>query len=432
MTLKKMSFVLISFSLVALGCATKEKQVSVSMNNRSYRDMRQHTFNESESIHFGVIGMSPDGGSFAYVSDEYKHSDIFIKGVNSKAVKQKTDNSGANEYPAFSPDGTKLAFASNRNGNWDIFILNVNGGKATRQITFGKENCIAPSWSHDGKKIAYNKLSASTHAWEIWIYNFENGSYSSLTNGVNPLYSPVNDTIVFQRGNTKGWYALWMVDDEGREETNILTSNDEGYFDPSWSYDGTKIVFASGGKTIAAGKAQGAAEFEGKTKEEAFNVKERRGSNIWVINRDGSDLTRLTEDDKAHFWCPRFSSDGRVYFISEQKIGKAASVTNIFSVLPEFINTAQPAEVAKPRPVIAEKPPEVVVIKPPVIIETPIKKEEEPKAPNKVVEEAKSPNKTEEDTTAPNKAAEDANPPTKAAEDTTAPNKGAEGTPTPQ
>jgi len=388
LTLKKLSFVLLSLSLV-VSCASEEKRVGTAgMSHRSYRDMRQHTFNENETIHFGVIAMSPDGGTITYVSDENKHSDIFIKGVNSKAVIQKTDNPAQNEYPAFSPDGTKLAFASNRNGNWDIYILNVNGGKAIRQVTFGKENCVAPTWSHDGKKIAYNKMSASTHAWEIWIYNTENGSYSSLTNGVNPVYSPVNDTIVFQRGNIKGWYALWLIDDEGREETNVLSSNDEGYFDPSWSYDGAKIVFASGGKSTIAGRVQNAAEFEGKT------LKERTGSNVWVINKDGADLTRVTDDDHAQFWCPRFSADGRIYFISAQKMGKAGSVTNIFSVLPEFVNTERPVEVKRPAPIpapVVEKQPEVVTIKPPVITEAPIKAVVEAPIKPAIIEEPAKP-----------------------------------------
>lgn len=365
--------------------------------------MRQHTFNETETIRYGAIGLAPDGGAFAYVSDENKHTDIFIKAVNSKAVTQKTDNPSQNDYPAFSPDGTKLAFASNRNGNWDIYILNANSGKATRQVTFGKENCIFPTWSYDGKKLAYNKLSSSSHQWEIWIYNIETGSYSSLTNGFNPVYSPVNNTIVFQRGNIHGWYSLWIVDDEGKEEMNVLSSNDEGYFDPSWSFDGSKIVFASAGKTVIAGKVMVTTEFEGKTnKVEGIDIKERYGSNIWVINRDGSDLTRLTDDSKAHFWNPRFSSDGRIYFISEQKIGKAGSVTNIFSVFPEFVNTERPAEVTRRPPAgngggsisapamsaPVEKQKEVVTIKPPVIEEAPIKLSEEPARPSTVIEDA--------------------------------------------
>lgn len=387
--LKKAILILLPLSLLVVACESDQVKVSVKMNARSYRDMRQHTFNENEKMHYSSVATSQDGATIAFVSDENDNSDIFIKGVNSKSVIQKTDNPAADDYPAFSPDGTKLAFASNRNGNWDIYILNVNSGKATRQITFGKENCEAPSWSHDGKKLAYNKFSNSTHMWEIWIYNFETGSYSSLTTGRNPVYSPVNDTIVFQRGNTKNWYALWLIDDEGKEETNVLSSNDEGYFHPSWSSDGSKIVFASGGKTIIAGKVEVTTESDGKTKKDTFDIKERRGSNIWVINRDGSDLTRLTDNDKAHYWGPKFSADGRIYFISEQKVGKDDNVTNIFSVFPEFVNTERPVEAVKRPASAAEKRPAAVVEKhpvaaaekPPVVVETPITAEEEIPAP---------------------------------------------------
>lgn len=349
--MKKAAFTLLLISIVIAACnaeasAAEQKTKTAAPSRRSYRDMRQHTFNEKEGVHIGALAVSPDGGMLAYVTDENMNSDIFVKGANSKTVAQKTDNPAADEFPAFSPDGNSLAFASKRNGNWDIYLMYLNGGKAPRQLTTGRNDKLSPTWSHDGKKIAYSRRS-STGLPEIWIYNLEKGTFSFLATGENPVYSPVDDSIVFQKLNNKGFFSIWVTDDEGMEEVNILTSNTEGYFSPSWSYDGAKIIFISGMmKQINAAKGQASPERAAKTAkgenaiEDTFDVTERKGNNLWVINRDGANLTRLTDNEKGAMSCPRFSRDGRVYFINSE-----GATPNIFSVIPEFVTTdsAQPS-----------------------------------------------------------------------------------------
>lgn len=340
--IKRTPLSLLAIGLFVTACQAPPPKVEVQVQH-SYRDMRQHTSNEADNVKISSIAISPDGSTLAYASSINKNLDIFIKGVNSKATTQKTDNPANDSFPAISPDGTKLAFASRRNGNYDIYVMNMGGGKATRQITFGQEDEIAPSWSHDGKKIVYSKKSLVSNDWEIWNYNLETGSFSSITNGFNAVYSPTNDTLVFQRANSKHWYSLWITDDEGKEETNILTSDTEGYFNPSWSADGYTIAFVSGGKTIVGGQVIVTTEKKNKEKEvNTYEIEERRGTNIWLVSSDGSDLTRITDSDKAKYSEPKFSSDGRLYFISEQN-----NVSNIVSVIPEFINTASQARAAE-------------------------------------------------------------------------------------
>lgn len=343
-TIKKTAFAPLFISIVIAVCnagawASEQKSAAPTTGRRSYRDMRQHTFNEKEGVHVGNLAISPDGGKIAYVSDENTNPDIFVKGVNSKMVAQETDNPAADEFPAFSPDGNMLAFASKRNGTWDVYLMYLSGGKAPRQLTTGRNDKLSPTWSPGGKKIAYGRRSP-TGSPEIWIYDLEKGTFSFLTIGENPAYSPASNLIVFQRLNNKGFFSIWAADDGGAEEVNIITSNTEGYFSPSWSHDGAKIVFISGGKPIVGGKGQASPERAAKTAkgenavEDTFDITERRGNNIWVINRDGGNLTRLTDNDKGSLSCPKFSRDGRVYFINSEGV-----TPNIFSVIPEFVTT---------------------------------------------------------------------------------------------
>lgn len=331
---------LAALSADVLAADQKSKQPPVS-NRRNYRDMRQHTFNEKDAIHIGSLAVSPGGRSVAYVSDENKKMDIFIKEVNSKTIAQKTDDAFSDTSPAFSPDGKKLAFASKRNGTWDLYLIFLTGGKEPRRLTVGRHEKTSPSWSHKGNKIAYNRKSASGRE-EVWVYNLENGTFKFVTEGENPAYSPTDDTIVFQRLNNKGYFSVWAADDEAKEEVNIITSNTEGYFNPSWSQDATKIIFLSTDKPgVVVDRAPKNPKQE-TPPDESLDIMEKKGVNIWVVNRDGSNTTRLTDNDKPSLSSPKFSRDGRVYFINWQ-----GGTPNIFSVIPEFVNTDAPTAASK-------------------------------------------------------------------------------------
>ncbi|MDI6795613.1 MAG: DPP IV N-terminal domain-containing protein [Desulfatibacillaceae bacterium] len=323
-------FLFLMAPLMLLGCATS-KQLTLVGPGHTFRDLRQHTFSSSKDISYFDVNISPDAKLMAFVKEERGNKDIYIKEVNSKAMTQKTFHPGQEIQPAFSPDGTKLAFAANWHGNWDIFVINVEEGKATRQITFSDENEISPSWSKDGKKIAFSRFSRSGWRWEIWTFDFETGAFTNLVPGLYPTFAPTDNILAFQRPNEASkekYYGIWTITESGIRETMILSSEDEGYINPTWSPDGAKLVFAAGGKEVARAELwtqkEGQLFFEGQ-------ILQKRETDIWTINRDGTNLTQLTGHDGPD-WNPSWARDGRIYFSS-----KRDGYYNIWSVIPEFI-----------------------------------------------------------------------------------------------
>jgi dipeptidyl-peptidase 4 len=108
--------------------------------------------------------LSPDGQSVLYVKGGqiYRAKVAPMPPMLGVTAAQKMDTGekpfitawGNNNLPRWSPDGTKVAFSSNRTDHSFIGIYDVK----TRTVSFiepGVDRDSNPTWSHDGKHIAF-------------------------------------------------------------------------------------------------------------------------------------------------------------------------------------------------------------------------------------------------------------------------------------
>lgn len=89
---------------------------------------------------------SPRDGLIAYTCRNDRFFHICVVEPNGKNRRQLTTGSWDDESPSFSPDGRHLAFSSARGGKRDIYIMDLDGSNVER-LTFNGANNTSPDWA---------------------------------------------------------------------------------------------------------------------------------------------------------------------------------------------------------------------------------------------------------------------------------------------
>ena len=158
---------------------------------------------------------------------------------------------------AVAPTDDAILFNSIGTGGRDLYLLHLADLKVTR-IAETPDYQTAPSFSPDGLRIVYAAGVPGDRADHIFTMRQDGSAKTQLTdidaNDTSPRFSPDGKTIVFARDKTYNWGGLaanWepggvicLIDVDG---TNLrqLASDEDFAFEPYFSLDGTRIVYAT-------------------------------------------------------------------------------------------------------------------------------------------------------------------------------------------
>jgi len=233
------------------------------------------------------FALEPSGESIVFHSDRDGDYEIYaVNADGSGSAVQLTDNSAWDGDARRSPDGTKIVFTSNRHEGQegtDIYVMNSDGTDQERlTFTYSGRSSADPSWSPDSQRIVFSSQLGGTNcsADEIYVMDVDGSNQTPLTDNAddyecnfgypdywdrNPSWSPDGTQIIFaaKRGEDSG---IYVMNADGTGQSRLA----DGYLTPSWSPDGTQIAFSLMGNNGAP--------------------------DIYVMDADGSAPTPLTYD----------------------------------------------------------------------------------------------------------------------------------------
>jgi dipeptidyl aminopeptidase/acylaminoacyl peptidase len=100
---------------------------------------------------FTVTAIEPDGD----LKWEYKYvTQVWIINTDGNSSPRQLTSKENSSQPTFSPDGKQIAFVRPVDGRGQIFLLSLDGGEAI-QLTRFKYGAAAPRWSPDGKQLLF-------------------------------------------------------------------------------------------------------------------------------------------------------------------------------------------------------------------------------------------------------------------------------------
>jgi Tol biopolymer transport system component len=210
----------------------------------------------------GGISVSPDGKKIVFAGYYYNISDTLtqkkLEGSHIMTIPvsggkpfQLTSNPPMGDgFPTWSPDGKTIAFmrvgkinANNTSAiSFDIYTIPADGG-TPKKITSSSDRVGKGriNWSPDGKWIGFFSDDKA-----IKVISPEGGNSKIVLNDVEPdiidglSFSPDGNKIAFSNKN-----KIFTIDLSGENKTEVKTGLDEIHTMPAWSPDGKKIAFSA-------------------------------------------------------------------------------------------------------------------------------------------------------------------------------------------
>jgi TolB protein len=237
--------------------------------------------------------------------------EVYVSDYDGANQTRVTANRRLNVNPSWSPDGRSIAYASYARIHPQIFVSNVYQG--TREtLTDDKSSAYMPVFSPDGSRIVFVSMRDGNS--ELYLMNRDGSGVRRLTNNPTidstPTWSPTGTQIAFT-SDRSGRAQIWLMDADGLNQRR-LTFNESWADRATWSPAPYNEIAYSGQTgpgfdirvyDVATGQTRTMTDGVGTNESPAFSPNGRHIAfsssrlgkfHIFSIARDGKNLRQLT------------------------------------------------------------------------------------------------------------------------------------------
>ena len=140
----------------------------------------------------------------------------------------------------------QIVFVSEGDDRDEIHLSKPGVGQI-QKLTFQQKRYATPSLSYDGKRVAFASADGRSRDYDIFVIDIQSREQRQVTFAgsldIHPSWSPDGSRIVFA-SDAGGVFNLYTVDENGENRTRLTNSSGDD-IQPDWSPDGSKIAFAS-------------------------------------------------------------------------------------------------------------------------------------------------------------------------------------------
>jgi Tol biopolymer transport system component len=226
------------------------KELRIGENDDSEILIKGEETSDFEAFHLFSSKIDVNNnGILTFGSKSGENDALYIYDIPDRSIKEKYyfDNLVGILSPSWSSDGKKIAFTGlSFEGYKDIYIFDVTTEELTK-LTDDSYDDNDPSWSPDGNFIVFS--SDRTELGKNWSYNLflinvNDGNVAYLTYGKQkdaaPVFSPDGKHIAFtsDRDLSLNLYLLELDGAKNPKKEYKITSFANAAFDPEWTPEG--------------------------------------------------------------------------------------------------------------------------------------------------------------------------------------------------
>jgi Tol biopolymer transport system component len=166
-------------------------------------------------------------------------------------------------YPTWSPDGKTIAFQSYKSGTFHIWAMSPDGSKV-HQLTSGFYDDREPRYSPDGSRIVFSSdrpvagspAGAASGSYNVWVLTLATGTLKEITNqavlanAYYPSWTPDGSHVTYV--DTTHAIKSVAADGQGQAQT-LYTDPSLTYWSPTTSPDGKNVAYVAQGSSMSSG-----------------------------------------------------------------------------------------------------------------------------------------------------------------------------------